>query len=184
MTRPLGYSVERQDDGRIALASPYGCARCEGFGAVGCPGCGGTGIGSRRVLFEVEAARALRDALTAALGETSERAHIAAFLRMYRDQYSDHAKLWNDHHVIASKSEQVASALHNLASVIERAADRDRAGWPKTSLDAAREARDRAAVSEAPAAPVASEGPAKGAGSSTLADLYDDVPSNIADGDR
>lgn len=119
MTRPLGYSVERQDDGRIALVHAERCWTCSGSGKVAhswevtcpdgctftasarpvsslvrcrkCPGywdssefkavsvmgacwdCrGGAGMCCSMTLFEVEAARALRDALTAAMGETSE----------------------------------------------------------------------------------------------------------------
>lgn len=59
MTRPLGYSVERQDDGRIALVVPS-CSHPDSL----------EGDGPIERTLTPEAARALRDALTAALGET------------------------------------------------------------------------------------------------------------------
>ncbi len=67
MTRPLGYSVERRDDGRIALTVPTG--EHPDWGSE-----------FAEHALTVERARALRDALTAALGEESIVERVGAVL--------------------------------------------------------------------------------------------------------
>jgi hypothetical protein len=202
MTRPLGYSVERQDDGRIALVHAERCWTCSGSGKVAhswevtcpdgctfeaqsrpvsssvkckkCPGrwdssefkavsvmgacwdcCGGLGMRCSMTLFEVETARTLRDALTAALIVPIDE----TLARVERETFTHADREWARQDAWERRPENI-----------------DR---PKCNL-----LREWADLQEVPDAAVASEGAAKGAGSSTLADLYDDVPSNIADGDR
>lgn len=116
-----------------------------------------------RHVFEVETARTLRDALTAALGEDADAQDAARW-----------RSLWACERIcfVGGASLGTPDALFDAQSRALLLDFVDGTG------------RGMACFSEVPDASVASEGPAKGAESSTLDDLYDDVPSNIADGDR
>jgi hypothetical protein len=207
MTRPRGYSVERQDDGRIALVHAERCWTCSGSGKVAhswevtcpdgctfeaqsrpvsssvkckkCPGrwdspefkavsvmgacwdCrGGAGMCCSMTLFEVEAARTLRDALTAALGETSERAAIVACLRRGADV-----------DLTASRDLFETTALLTIQKTL-------------TQIAEAFERGEHMRPPDVPDASVASEGAAKGAGSSKpgWCSKCNEQPYNIRDG--
>ncbi len=202
MTRPLGYSVERRDDGRIALTVPTG--EHPDWGSE-----------FAEHALTVERARALRDALTAALEEDpKDAARWRSLWACERIRFVGGASLGTPDALLGADFHRKHPARDDAGSRALLLDFVDGTGLGMAAMAFATkplEVPDAAVASEGAAkrpttcpkcrqlltfdgalcplcvheASVASEG-ADGLGSapSTLADIYDDVPDSIADGDR